>query len=71
MEKFITILVFFAVIINICTLGAYLIGIKLQVNDPNCEDEVKSVKQNKLAIKLIQLFNVFVSIAMLIFLVFE
>lgn len=56
----ITILVFFALIVNVCTLGAYIVGIKLDVEDKNCEDEIKAVKNNRLMIKLIQAFNVIV-----------
>ena len=66
-----TILIFVALIINLCTLGAYIIGIKLDIENKDCKDEIQAVKNNKLAIKLIQLFNVIVFIILFISIIYE
>lgn len=67
----VTILVFFALIVNACTLSAYLVGIQLEVENKDCEQEIKDVKNNRLMLKLIQVFNVIVFTIVSIAMVYE
>jgi hypothetical protein len=60
MESFIIALVFIALAINVPTMIAYLIGLKFQITDYGCPEEVKSVKTNILMTKIVQVFNVIV-----------
>ena len=46
MMNFITILLFVALVINIPTAIANIIGLNLQIDDPSCKEEVKNVKMN-------------------------
>ena len=51
-------IIFIALAINIPTMIAYLIGLRFQIEDKNCPQEVQDVKHNILFTKLIQVFNV-------------
>ena len=61
-------LIFIALIINVPTMIAYLIGLKFQITDFNCKDEVKGVKTNILMTKIIQVFNVVIFLTLIILL---
>jgi hypothetical protein len=61
-------LLFVALIINVPTLIAYLWGLKFQINDFNCPEEVRDVKQNILLTKIVQGINVAVMLALIILL---
>ena len=61
-------LLFIALAINIPTLIAYLIGLKFQITDYSCGQEVKSVKRNILMTKVIQGINVAIMLALMILL---
>jgi hypothetical protein len=61
-------LVFLALIVNVPSMFAYLMGLKFQINDMNCSQEVKGVKTNILMTKIIQVFNTVITIALMILL---
>lgn len=41
-----------ATVINTTLALALLYGLKTQIEDPKCEDEIKSVKRNKIFLKV-------------------
>ena len=51
METITNIALLGATVINTTIALALLYGLKTQVNDPKCKDEVKSVKRNKIFLK--------------------
>lgn len=59
-------IIFVALVINIPTMIAYLIGLRFQIENKNCPEEVRDVKHNILFTKLIQVFNVVLFIAIMI-----
>lgn len=59
-------IIFLALIINVPTMIAYLIGLKFQITDPNCKDEVRDVKINIAMTKIIQVINVLLFVVILI-----
>ena len=59
-------IIFIALVINIPTMIAYLIGLRFQIEDKNCPEEVRDVKHNILFTKLIQVFNVVLLIVIMI-----
>lgn len=59
-------IIFVALVINIPTMIAYLIGLRFQIEDKNCPEEVRDVKHNILFTKLIQVFNVVLLIVIMI-----
>ena len=61
-------ILFLALAINVPTMIAYLIGLQFQIKDPNCPKEVTNVKRNILATKIMQVFNVIVTLVLLILL---
>ena len=61
-------LLLLALAINIPTLIAYLIGLKFQIEDFSCKQEVKAVKNNILLTKIIQGINVALFIAIMVLL---
>ena len=61
-------LAFLAIIVNVPSMFAYLRGLKFQIEDMNCKQEVKSVKTNILMTKIIQVFNTVIAIALMILL---
>lgn len=66
MMNFITILLFVALVINIPTAIANIIGLNLQIDDPSCKEEVKNVKMNRAVLKGVQYFNVIVFLVIMI-----
>lgn len=60
MESIIIGIIFIALAINVPTMIAYLIGLKFQINDFNCKQEVNDVKRNILMTKIIQILNVII-----------
>lgn len=59
-------LLFVALVINVPTLIAYLIGLQFQINDFNCPKEVKEVKRNILLTKIVQAINVAIMLTLII-----
>lgn len=59
-------IIFVALAVNIPVLIAYLIGLKFQIEDPQCSTEVTNVKHNILATKIVQAFNVVIFLALII-----
>lgn len=68
MENIIIVLLFLSLVVNIPATIAYWIGLKFEVKDKNCSQEVKSVKQNILGTKIVQTINTVVMIALMILL---
>lgn len=44
--------------IDLPVMVAYLMGLKFQIEDKTCKDEVKNVKNNILITKVVQVINV-------------
>jgi hypothetical protein len=61
-------LLFVSLAINIPSMIAYLVGLKFQITDFNCKEEVKGVKTNILMTKIIQTFNVIIQLGLIILL---
>lgn len=70
MENIITGILFIALAIDIPTMIAYLAGLKFQIEDKSCPTEVRDVKNNILATKLVQVFNVVILLALMILSIF-
>lgn len=66
METLISILLFVACITSIGPTIAMWYGLKLQVKDESCPEEVKAVKNNKIAIKVLSTITAILVIISLI-----
>lgn len=67
-ETICILLLFIALLINVPVLIVYLIGLKFQITDYNCGQEVKNVKRNILMTKVIQGINVVIMLILMILL---
>lgn len=57
---------FLSTILNIPYAIALYLGLKLQIEDPNCAEDVKNTKDNIRNIKIIQTINAIISLCILI-----
>lgn len=51
------IILFLVVLFSLAICIPLWVGLKFQINNPNCKEEVNSVKQNILAIKIFSLIE--------------
>lgn len=47
------------------------LGLKMHVNDPNCKEEVRSVRHNKIALKSIATLDAIIAFAMVLTCIIE
>ena len=66
MENAITAILFIMLAIDIPTTIAYLLGLRFQIDDFNCKEEVRDVKTNILVTKVIQVLNAVALIALMV-----
>lgn len=66
MEVGLTILLFIMVILNLSTAIPLLKGLKFQIEDYTCSQEVKEVKTNIIALKIINTLSAIASIVAIV-----
>ena len=69
MIDFCVVILFMALVINIPTTIAYLKGLKFQIEDFECPQEVADVKRNIRLTKIIQVINLI--ILLILFIIFN
>lgn len=66
MEVGLTILLFIMVILNLSTAISLLRGLKFQIEDYTCSQEVKEVRTNIMALKIINTLSAIASIVAIV-----
>lgn len=57
--------------INLPMAVAVHLGLKMHVNDPNCKEEVRNVRHNKIALKSIATLDAIIAFAMVLTCIIE
>lgn len=61
-----TVILFIATIVNFCYMVASLIGLKLDVKDENCAEDVAAARRTRNFIRFFPVFNVAIYVVLLV-----